>query len=142
MADAARALAERGDTLADAVSDGHLRKLIVADVRDAAEEAGTLIDLLIGLGADADGAKNIWLRAILDDACRDTGTEVRGRWRDVALVGALRKGKQAQLVSHETALALAGHLGETRMAEVLTGLRDDAARVDAALAKLLAALVS
>lgn len=142
MADAARALAERGDALANAVSDGHLRKLIVADVRDAAEEAGTLIDLLIGLGADADGVKNIWLRAILDDACRDTGTEVHGRWRDVALVGALRKGKQAQLVSHETALALAGHLGETRMAEVLTGLRDDAARVDAALAKLLAALVS
>ncbi|KHL26474.1 hypothetical protein PK98_08645 [Croceibacterium mercuriale] len=140
MADAARALAERGDGLADAVNDDALRMLIVADVRAAAREAGALIDLLTGLGAAAGGADNIWLRAILDDAGRDTETEARGRWRDVALVGALRKGKQAQRVSHETALALAEHLGDAEMAAVLRGLRDDAALMDTALAERLHAL--
>lgn len=141
MADAARALAERGDALAGAASDDALRALIVAAVRAAAAEAGALIDLLTGLGAATGGADNIWLRAILDDAGRDTRTEARGRWRDVALVGALRKGKQAQRVSHETALALVEHLGDAEMAAVLRGLRDNAARVDAALAERLHALV-
>jgi hypothetical protein len=141
MEDAARALAERGDGLADSVSDDELRALMVADVRDAAIEAGVLIDLLTGLGAAPGGADNIWLRAILDDAGRDTETEARGRWRDVALVGALRKGKQAQRVSHETALALADHLGAGETAAVLRALRDKAAAVDAALAERLHALV-
>ncbi|WP_121118393.1 DUF892 family protein [Croceibacterium ferulae] len=141
MADAARALAERGGALAAAVHDDALRALIHADLPHAGEEAKTLAELLARLGAEAQGADNIWLRAILDDACRDTETEVPGRWRDVALAGALRKGKQAQRVSYETAMALAAHLGDAEMAGDLEGLRNGAARVDAVLAVRLRALV-
>ena len=141
MADAARALAERGEALVVAVSDEPLRALIQADLPHAASEAASLAGLLARLGAGADGAENIWLRAILDDACRDTETEVPGRWRDVALAGALRKGKQAQRVSYETAMALAAHLGDAEMAGALEGLRNGAARMDAVLAARLRALV-
>jgi len=141
MADAARALAERGEALAAAVSDEPLRALIRADLPNAESEAASLAELLARLDAGAQGADNIWLRAILDDACRDTETEVPGRWRDVALAGALRKGKQAQRVSYETAMALAAHLGDAGMASGLEGLRNGAARMDAVLAARLRALV-
>ena len=67
--------------------------------------------MIEGLGADRQGPRNIWLRAVLEDAERDVATTAAGRWRDVALVGAFRKGKQAERVSYETAIALAGHLG-------------------------------
>ena len=141
LADAARALAERGGALAAAVGEENLRGLIQVDVNGAEDEAATLAGLLAELDAEADGAANLWLRAILDDGCRDTETEAPGRWRDVAVAGALRKGKQAQRVSYETAMALATHEGAAGMAATLEGLRNRAARMDALLAARLIALV-
>lgn len=143
LADAARALAERGEALADSVSDEALRGLIRADLFHAEGEAAALAELLAGLEAEAEaeGARNIWLRAILDDADRDTETEAPGRWRDVALAGALRKGKQAQRVSYETAMALALREDLREMAATLEGLRNKAARMDAVLAARLREVV-
>ena len=60
---------------------------------------------------------------------------------DTALVGAFRKGKQAERVSYETAIALAATLGEDEAETLLTGFRDEEAAADATLSSLLAASV-
>ena len=84
---------------------------------------------------------NIWLRAILDDAKRDSETIADGPLRAIAMVGAFRKGKQSERVSYETAIGLAAALGRTEAADALTRSRDEEAAADAALAALLAELL-
>lgn len=90
------------------------------------------------LGGDPEGPENIWLRAILDDADRDCATIVGGPLRDIAVVGAFRKGVQSERVSYETAIGLAGKLGYAKIADALTQSRDEEAATDDELARLLA----
>jgi ferritin-like metal-binding protein YciE len=89
------------------------------------------------LGAPAQKMENIWLRAILDDAKRDSETIVEGPLRAIALVGAFRKGKQSERVSYETAIGLSRQLGHDEAVAVLTLSRDEEAAADADLARLL-----
>ncbi len=111
------------------------------EMRQAHAQAERLVGLIGELGGCVDGPPNIWLRAILDDAARDAATILAGPLRDIALVGAFRKGKQAERVSYETAIALARRMNLDAMLPPLVTSRDEEARTDAALVILLDAIV-
>lgn len=118
-----------------------LREAIDAECIRAAEQAAGLAVIAERLGGAPKGAPNIWLNAILDDAERDIATIEAGRPLDIALVGALRKGKQSERVSYETAMGLASKLGETEIAHELTRIRDAEGAADAELNVILSQLL-
>lgn len=60
--------------------------------------------------------------------------------RDIAIAGALRKGKQSQRVSYETAIALARRLGKKDADTALSRMAQEAEETDTALAQALALL--
>ena len=103
------------------------RSASVARVEALASIAGDLDE-------PAQGAPNIWMTGVLDDAARDARTTKPGPLLDIALVGALRKGAHAARVSYETAIELAK--GGDACA-VLTAARDEHAATDTALARAL-----
>lgn len=111
------------------------------EMRQARTQAERLVGLIGALGGGAEGPPNIWLRAILDDAARDAATIAAGPLRDIALVGAFRKGKQAERVSYETAIGLARRMNLDAMLPPLVASRDEEARTDAALVLLLDTIV-
>lgn len=139
--DAERAWGERGAGIAAAAGSA-LRTLFEQDLATAARQKQRLERMLEALDATIDGDPNIWLRAILDDAERDIASIVPGPLRDTALVGALRKGKQAERVSYETAIALARQIGIGDAAEMLAAIRDEEQAFDDALAGLLCRLTN
>lgn len=139
--DAERAMAERLPAIADQTSDDAVRALFDEDAARSGEQQRRLAALLTRRDAEVDGAPNIWLRAILDDAERDTETVERGPLLDIALIGAIRKGKQSERVSYETAIALASAIG-TSDAATLETIRDEEAATDTALADLLEQLAT
>ena len=138
--DAERAWGERRAGLRAGAGEA-VAAFLDADTVRSARQAADLADLLGELGGDVAGDPNIWLRAILDDAERDIASTIAGPLRDTALVGAFRKGKQAERVSYETAIALAARTGKARAEAVLRDCRDAEAAADAELAALLARTV-
>jgi hypothetical protein len=68
---------------------------------------------------------------VLDDAERDAAGTQPGRLLDIALAGAIRKGKAAEAVACDTALALLAD--EPSLVALVTDLRAEAADADAAL---------
>lgn len=106
---------ERLPALLEALQDEPLAELIAAEVARAATQAARLD----ALGSVAGGPANLWMQGILDDGERDARSHQRGAIRDIALVGALRKAKVAEIVSSETAIALAMRDG----AEMLAALK-------------------
>jgi len=118
-----------------------VRGFLDDDLVRSAKQATTLAKMLGKLGGDIEGDPNIWLRAILDDAERDIASTVAGPLRDTALIGAFRKGKQAERVSFDTAIALAARLGNEPEEAALTDIRDKHAAGDTELAALLARTV-
>lgn len=137
--DAERAWGERGPGIAGAAGP-KVKTFLERDLATAAKQQARLKAMLEGLGAPLEGDPNIWLRAILDDAERDIESNAFGPVRDTALTGALRKGKQAERVSYETAIALAEALSRDADGKALGGSRDEEASADEALAALLAPL--
>lgn len=142
LLDGEAALVERLAGVADASSDPEFKKLIMADRARSGSQRERLAAILEGLGENPEGTENVWLRAILDDADHDAATIARGALRDIALTGALRKAKQSERVSYETALALANQLDVVKAAEDLRGHRDEEQAADEALAAVLAKLVA
>lgn len=108
------ALAERLPGISAAATDGHLRALLDREVEQA-DEQGRRLD---ALGDAGGGPENLWMTGILDDAERDARSHQPGVLLDIALIGAIRKAKAAEIVSTETALALAA----TEAPEMLSGL--------------------
>jgi ferritin-like metal-binding protein YciE len=139
--DAEKAMVERLPEIADNVDDSQLRSIFDEDAARSAEQQRRVANLLERREAEVEGAPNIWLRAILDDAARDSETVEHGHLLDIALLGAIRKGKQAERVSYETAIALAQKLGGDD-APTLELIRDEEAATDAALAELLTRLTA
>lgn len=139
--DAEGVMAERLPKIADQTSDEAARALFDEDAVQSAEQQRKIATLLERREAKVEGASNIWLRAILDDADRDTETVEKGPLLDIALIGAIRKGKQAERVSYETAIALASSLGNSD-APTLEAIRDEEAATDAALADMLPRLTA
>ena len=136
------ALVERLASVLGSARDAEF-KAFLEDDRDRSEaQRERLIEILRDLGENPDDATNIWLRAILDDADNDAETIAAGPLRDVALTGAIRKGKQSERVSYETAIALAARLGFGEAAAKLRSIRDEEQAADTALAAVLERLTS
>ena len=138
LADAELAWSERGTELREG-SGPRVAAFLHADLIRSAAQRERLVGLIEGLRGRVEGDGNIWLRAILDDAARDIASTAAGPLRDTALVGAFRKGKQAERVSYETALALAERIGVDTTE--LGQCRDEEAAADSELADLLVVTV-
>lgn len=136
------ALVERLPKIRAEVADSAFAAEIAADADRSARQRERLERIADALGEKAEAESNVWLRAILDDADNDIASIAKGRWRDVALVGALRKAKQAERVSYETAIALAARCGMADAAADLTAIRDEEQAADETLARLLAKLTA
>ena len=140
LADGERALLERLPVVFDHARDPAFRTFIEADRARSLEQYEGLAAIARAMGADLPGERNIWMRAVLDDAGNDAATIAEGPLRDVALVGALRKAKQSERVSYETALALARQLDLADASATLERIRDEESHADEALAAMLPAL--
>lgn len=138
--DAEMAWIERSDTLQRDASY-RISTYLAEESRAAQAQAERLKLAIDAIDGDLQGPPNIWLRAILDDAARDADTIAAGPLRDTALVGAFRKGKQAERVSYETAIGLARRMNLDEIVRTLTMSRDEEARTDAALVILLDAIL-
>lgn len=124
-------LAERLPALQDAATDARL----VATIASLCDHAAAGRERLDALNA-GEGPNNLWMRGILDDADRDARSHLPGAILDVALVGALRKACAAEVVSFDTAVALARRdAGE--MVTVLEALREATMADHAAFRALL-----
>lgn len=138
--DGESAMVERLDHIRTCLADEAMRDLVEQDTARSGTQREALADIARALDAAPDKAENVWLRAILDDADNDCTSIVQGPLRDIALAGALRKGKQSQRVSYETALALACRLDLAEAAEALGAMIDAAQETDTALARALTRL--
>jgi ferritin-like metal-binding protein YciE len=138
--DGENAMVERLEAVRGHAADQAMRELIAEDCGRSGRQRETLAGIAGDLDAEPGGATNIWLRAILDDADNDAKTIAHGRLRDIALAGALRKARQSQRVSYETAIALARRLKLAEAARALEDMATAAARSDAVLAAALARL--
>lgn len=128
-------LIERLLPLSDAAADPALCELIERDRANARRHAARLDEM----AELTDPPPNLWMSGILDDADRDAHSHQRGAILDTALIGALRKAKAAEIVSIETAMALAG----SESPAILPGLSANHAEdrsVEARLARLLASI--
>lgn len=124
-----RAQADRLPPLADAVRDPALRDLVRAEAARVAAQAARLARA----GGDMGGPANLWIAGILDDADRDAGSHLPGPLLDVALLGAIRKAKAAEIVSSETAIALARAEGLAAIEAAVTANRTEEAASDRVL---------
>jgi ferritin-like metal-binding protein YciE len=132
------AQAERLPAIADAARGPELRALLEGEAGRAKVQA----ERLAVAGGDMNGPGNLWIAGILDDAERDAGSHEPGPLLDVALVGAVRKAKAAEIVSGETARARARVEGQAAIAAAVAANRDEEIAADRALKERLAALTS
>lgn len=128
--------AKRLPGIADQATDAALRELLTAEAARAGDQA----QRLAGTGLNTAGPKNLWMAGILDDAERDGRSTEPGRLLDIALVGAIRKAKAAEIVSSETAIALAAELGDEALEAAVRANRDEEIATDRALKARLVAL--
>ena len=82
------------------------------------------------VAAKVTGPENLWMAGILDDAHRDTQQTQPGRLLDIALIGAIRKAKAAEIVSSETAIALAREVDAPDLLAAVTANRTDEIETD------------
>lgn len=134
------AMAERLGEVRENTADEGLSTIVERDTGRSEQQRDQMAAMLRELGEEPGEAENIWLRAILDDADGDAETIARGPLRDIALAGALRKGKQSQRVSYETAIALARKLAMEDAAATLSRMAEGAEETDTALAEGLTRL--
>jgi ferritin-like metal-binding protein YciE len=139
--DGEQAVVERLPSLEAGISAG-LAHYLSEERERAAGQSARLEEALAALDAAPIDTPNIWLRASLDDACRDYETIMPGPLRDIALVGAFRKAKQSERVSYETAIGLAAATAKAELEASLTRCRDEEAAADAALEGLLRQLIT
>ncbi|SEJ00350.1 Ferritin-like metal-binding protein YciE [Sphingomonas sp. OV641] len=121
--------------LAETASDAGLQEVIERDRANARRHAARLDGI-----ADLNGAPaNLWMSGILDDADRDARSHQRGAILDTALIGALRKAKAAEIVSIETAMALAGSESPAMLPALSANHAEDRV-IETKLARLLATI--
>jgi ferritin-like metal-binding protein YciE len=118
--------------LADVAADPNLRDVIERDRANARRHAVRLD----GVADLSGGPPNLWMSGILDDADRDAESHLPGDILDCALIGALRKAKAAEIVSTQTALALAGTESPEMLPALVANHAEDRG-VEARLTKLL-----
>jgi ferritin-like metal-binding protein YciE len=128
--------AERLPVLAATCSDATLADAFTGEARRVADQA----DLIRRAGIAVDGPDNLWMAGVLDDAERDTRQTEPGRLLDIALIGAIRKGKAAEIVAWETAIALASEVKLDDLRALADTQRSEDIASDRRLAALLATL--
>ena len=141
LLDAERAWCERGPGRARDAGP-QVAEFLQDDVARSEVQAQRIEHLLTALDPSSKGDANIWLRAILDDAARDIRSTAAGPLRDTALIGAFRKGKQAERVSYETAIRLAAQLHRSEDSALLTKCRNEEEAADARLQQMLGVAVA
>ncbi len=95
------------------------------------------IDALAATGRHEGGDENLWMAGICKDMRRDTTSIEPGVLLDAAMIGAVRKAKAAQIVSYDTAIAVARALAKEDIAEALVAIRQRAVTANRGLARLL-----
>jgi ferritin-like metal-binding protein YciE len=133
-----KAQAVRLASLASQCRDTTLIALMDAEARRAAVQAARIR----AVAANVTGPENLWMAGILDDAERDTQQTQSGRLLDIALVGAIRKAKAAEIVSSETAMALACEIGANDLLAVVMANRTEEIETDRGLKACLAVLTT
>lgn len=128
--------ADRLGGIAGHCSDPALRSLLEEEAERTARQAQRIVDA----GIDTSGPANLWMAGILDDAERDTRATQAGRLLDIAVIGAIRKGKAAEIVSSETAIALADEVDLPDLRAIASANRDEEMETDRRLRERLAAL--
>jgi ferritin-like metal-binding protein YciE len=126
------------DTLPDVARHANDPELagLLERVQHEANVAGAA---LAETGRHKGGAENLWMKGICKDAVRDTGSIVLGPLLDAAIVGAIRKAKAAQIVSYDTAIAVAAVLGKKDIQANLQDIRGRAVAADERLSAHLPA---
>ena len=124
--------------IAATCTDVALADLVRAEADRAARQAARIRDA----GVEVSGPANLWMAGILDDATRDGRQTQPGRLLDIALVGAVRKAKAAEIVSSETAMALARALGEEALLAAVSVTYAEEIEADRRLKQCLAALTA
>jgi ferritin-like metal-binding protein YciE len=124
--DGARQAAKRLPAVIEKATGSALRNVLDRVVASAERARAALA----ALGRPLGGPPNIWMAGILDDAQRDTQSVEGGVLLDLAMIGAVRKALAATLVSYETAIAVAGELGEDAVQAAIEALRDDTTDLD------------
>lgn len=125
--------AARLPRLAEAAAASALAALLRDEADHAAEQARRLAEVAGELGRP----KNLWMAGVLDDAERDTRQTQSGALLDIALIGAVRKAKAAEIVSSETAIALARRLDDPTILAAVERNRAEEIATDRALKALL-----
>ncbi|SOB86418.1 Ferritin-like metal-binding protein YciE [Sphingomonas guangdongensis] len=131
-----QAQAERLPAIAERCGDADLARMI----RHEAARAGVQAERTNAVAPALSSPENLWMSGILDDAERDTRQTEPVRLLDVALIGAVRKSKAAEIVSAETALALASELAISDIHAAVAANRAEEIASDRALRERLAAL--
>jgi hypothetical protein len=116
--------------------DGHDPQLvkILRDEREAAIRRATD---LIDLGLNPDGPVNLWMKGVLDDAERDTRSTEPGALLDIALAGAIRKGKVAEVAACDTALALGPTANSVQIVDLVAVIRCESQAAAGALLEVI-----
>lgn len=131
-------LRDQAARLPDVAHDAALRTLLA----EAKRGSGELADRLEHEGLSPNGPDNLWMGGVLDDAERDARSTQPGRLLDIALAGAIRKGKVAESAACDTALALAEGAGQVALIATVKVIRAEAARADAALLAVIRRLAT
>ena len=131
-----RLQAERLGGLARHASEPALQRMLEEEIARAGAQAERLAEL----GVDVEGPDNLWMSGILDDAERDTRSVEPGHLLDVAVLGAVRKAKASEIVSSETAIALAEALDMANLGAAVHANRAEEVASDRMLRALLMAI--
>lgn len=132
--------AKRLGPLIVAASD-ELAALLERDALESVGQRDKLAAIVARLGFNTDGPENLWTAGVLDDADRDSETIAPGPLLDIALIGAIRKGKQAEAVSYETAILLANAFADAETANDLEAIQREECVLDRELKQLQAQIV-
>ncbi len=103
-------------------------------IREDTEQA---IEALAATGRHKGGDENLWMSGICKDMRRDTRSIEPGVLLDAAMIGAVRKAKAAQIVSYDTAIAVARALAKADVANALVAIRQRSVAANRGLARLL-----
>ena len=125
-----------GDTLPTIVKHANAPGLATL-VEQTSKRAVEAANDLAATRRHSGGARNLWMAGIVDDARRDTKSVEKGPLLDAAIIGAIRKAKAAQIVSYDTATAVAATLQKDDLVETLMTIRKDAIAINRRLARLL-----
>lgn len=134
---AEQAAVDRYPPLVDAATAPELKAALEAHRAQSEEQALRLATIAKLLGESAKGPDCLWAKGILDDAKRDTKSVEPGPLLDAALIGALRKLENAEIVSYETALGAARALRHAEAERLLAETHAEERAMDARLAGML-----